>query len=420
MTYTTVPDLLKGIGDAIRTANGDTTGNTINAQDMPAKINKLVGQHSDGTIYDGVTSKDYTVDDCDSGLYTSNDILGEELIDDDGSPIYVACSMLGSSNNQKILDEGDGMYIGIRSSDLGNAAAASVLPGSTFTSTAGIKVEGTMNKISSLSTSSSPYVSGSNLVLSPTFSTIGYVENPKVTINSPLNNFGTAIAANVLTGKTFTSSSGLKVTGTMPSVSGRTITPSTSSQTAIASGSYAAGNITVSGSSNLIASNIKSGVNIFGVTGSLSSAKLYTGTVSSFYNKGSGDGGYLTFTFNETLPSTIYALEIHYIDKLYTSDWYMHSLTVGIPEGITASTLTGTSKTSIPGYCVCKDEDDNTYYGWTYLSFQRYSGTSLRYFGVGMAVLNSSSSQTIKYFPIMLLNNDSSATYELQCNIFGS
>lgn len=206
----------------------------------------------------------------------------------------------------------------------------------------------------------------------------------------------------------------------LPAIPAMTITPGYNDLIAVPKDCYATGNITVTGDANLIPSNIKKGTSIFGVYGSLSSAKLYTGTVSSFYNKGSGAGGYLTFAFNETLPSTIYALEIHYIDKLYTSDWYMHSLSISIPEGIAASSLTGTSKTSIPGYCVCKDEDNNTYYGWTYLSFQEYGGNFLKYYGVGRAVLDSSSSQTIKYFPIMLLNNDSSATYELECNILGA
>lgn len=417
MAYTTVPDLLKGIGDAIRTANGDTTGNTINAQDMPAKINKLVGQHSDGTIYDGVTSKDYTVNDCGSGLYTSNDTLGEELIDDDGSPIYVAYSILGSSNDQKILDEGDEIYIGIRSSDLGNAAAASVLSGSTFTSTAGIKVEGTMNKISSLSTSSSPYVSGSNLVLSPTFSIIGYVENPKVTINSPLNNFGTAAAANVLTGKTFTSSSGLKVTGTIPSVSGRTITPSTNSQTAIASGSYATGNITVAGSSNLIASNIKSGVNIFGVTGTLSGAKLYTGTVSSFYNEGNGNGGYLNFSFGEALPSTIHSIAIQVNTDYNSGTYHMLSFKGGNPSGVTLAQI---KSKGFDGYCVCENSSRTTLYGISTLELLNYSqtGGTMRIYAVGRCYESSSSSQ--KFCELILLNNSSSAKYDMTCTIYGT
>lgn len=48
-----------------------------------------------------------------------------------------------------------------------------------------------------------------------------------------------------------------------------TITPGTSAKTAVAAGRYTTGAVTVAGSSNLVASNIKSGVNIFGVTGSL-------------------------------------------------------------------------------------------------------------------------------------------------------
>lgn len=55
---------------------------------------------------------------------------------------------------------------------------------------------------------------------------------------------------------------------------GRTITPSTTQQTACASGRYTTGNIYVAGDSDLVASNIRSGVNIFGVTGT------YTGEPS--------------------------------------------------------------------------------------------------------------------------------------------
>lgn len=48
---------------------------------------------------------------------------------------------------------------------------------------------------------------------------------------------------------------------------GTTITPGTTQKTACASGRYTTGNIYVAGDSDLKASNIKSGVNIFGVTG---------------------------------------------------------------------------------------------------------------------------------------------------------
>lgn len=47
----------------------------------------------------------------------------------------------------------------------------------------------------------------------------------------------------------------------------KTITPSKSSQTAVVSGVYTTGAVTVAGDSNLVAGNIKSGVSIFGVSG---------------------------------------------------------------------------------------------------------------------------------------------------------
>ena len=47
----------------------------------------------------------------------------------------------------------------------------------------------------------------------------------------------------------------------------KTITPTTTSQTAVSSGYYTSGDITIEGDSNLVAGNIKSGVSIFGVNG---------------------------------------------------------------------------------------------------------------------------------------------------------
>lgn len=63
----------------------------------------------------------------------------------------------------------------------------------------------------------------------------------------------------------------------LPTQAARTITPSTSTQTAVASGRYTIGNVTVAGSANLVPTNIKSGVNIFGVTGTFEGeSKVYT------------------------------------------------------------------------------------------------------------------------------------------------
>lgn len=75
---------------------------------------------------------------------------------------------------------------------------------------------------------------------------------------------GNATASDLLSGKTATVSTG-DITGTMSNNGTVSITPSTTNQT-IAQG-YHSGSGVVYGDSDLIASNIKNGVNIFGVTG---------------------------------------------------------------------------------------------------------------------------------------------------------
>lgn len=86
----------------------------------------------------------------------------------------------------------------------------------------------------------------------------------------------TATAATVRSGYKFVNSSGQLITGTIPSKGAQTYTPKTVSQT-ISSGQYLSGNQTIQGDGNLVASNIKSGVSIFGVSGS------YTGGATIGY-----------------------------------------------------------------------------------------------------------------------------------------
>lgn len=75
----------------------------------------------------------------------------------------------------------------------------------------------------------------------------------------------TAVAADILKDKT-AYVNGQKVTGTITSVNAQTITPTITDQT-VNSNVFLAGAITVAGDANLLAENIKSGVTIFGVTG---------------------------------------------------------------------------------------------------------------------------------------------------------
>lgn len=75
----------------------------------------------------------------------------------------------------------------------------------------------------------------------------------------------TAAAADILKDKT-AYVNGQKVTGTITSVNAQTITPTTTDQT-VNGNVFLTGAITVAGDANLLAENIKSGVIIFGVTG---------------------------------------------------------------------------------------------------------------------------------------------------------
>ena len=68
---------------------------------------------------------------------------------------------------------------------------------------------------------------------------------------------------------------GERVVGTAPIQEAKTVTPTTTEQTAVASGSFTSGEVKVAGDANLIADNIKQGVSIFGVLGTLAGWKVY-------------------------------------------------------------------------------------------------------------------------------------------------
>lgn len=133
-----------------------------------------------------------------------------------------------------------GFYLSTPLTNLGNATAADVVKGKTFTSTSGIKVTGTH-------------------------------EDSGVTLPT-LTSEGTA--ANLLYGKQLINSSGQVVAGTMTNNGAVTGTISTKAGTYTVPAGYHSGSGKVSISSTeqnkIIASNIKSGVSILGVTGTYS------------------------------------------------------------------------------------------------------------------------------------------------------
>ena len=121
----------------------------------------------------------------------------------------------------------------------------------------------------------------------------------------------TATISDVLSGKTFYKD-GVCYTGTMATKSAATYTPSTSNQT-ISSGYYLTGTQTIKGDSNLVASNIKSGVSIFGVNGKFTGGIL----ISCYINlDNTNTGG--TSTIKVVIPSNVVGNYVNKTLKAYS------------------------------------------------------------------------------------------------------
>ena len=231
--------------------------------------------------------------------------------------------------------------------------------------------------------------------------------NDKISANVRASLFGNATVNDVVKGKTFSSENGLKLIGTYegstPTLQEKTITPSESSQTVtsdsgydglsqvtvdaisstyigsgvtkksaatytpgtsdqtIASGQYLNGAQIIKGDSNLVAGNIKSGVSIFGVSGSYVGSGglsgglvMKTGTTSSATIE-TGLSSISMFVIYKTAFSTkgliqgVYTIDTGKIYYVYCSSYSSHIRSCDLSSSAECTVDGGTFTVSMSG-----------------------------------------------------------------------
>ena len=151
-------------------------------------------------------------------------------------------------------------YTGSIATKTGSDLSAS---GDTVTVPAGYYASQQTKAVSAGSATAAATISGTSASVSTGTNTI--------TLSKTISNTPQVTAGYVSSGTAGNSS--VSLTASVTTKAAATFTPGTSDQT-IASGTYLTGVQTISGDADLVASNIKSGVTIFGVAGSLTSATI--------------------------------------------------------------------------------------------------------------------------------------------------
>ena len=151
-------------------------------------------------------------------------------------------------------------YTGSITTKTGTDLSAS---GDTVTVPAGYYASQATKAVSSGSATAPATISGTSASVSTGTNTLTLSKTISVTPSVTAGYVASGTAGN----------SSVSLTASVTTKGATTYTPTTSNQT-ISSGTYLTGAQTISGDANLVAANIKSGVSIFGVAGSLSSVAV--------------------------------------------------------------------------------------------------------------------------------------------------
>lgn len=135
--------------------------------------------------------------------------------------------------------------------------------GATVTAPAGYYSTNATKSVSSGSATAPASISGTSATVSTGSNTLTLSKTVSVTPSVTAGYVSSGTAGN----------SSVSLTASVTTKAAATITPTTSNQT-IASGTYLTGAQTIAGDADLVAANIKSGVTIFNVEGTLSSATI--------------------------------------------------------------------------------------------------------------------------------------------------